>query len=131
MVCVCVTQRPFLCTPVTIWIFVLCFVLHHKKAHICFYLKTVFILFFLFDVYIMFILLQINDVPQASCGSPHMLVSLFITLIIFHMFSVDLIACYTASCDISHMLVFFMYYIVVYNSHVLYFLFNKRHSIMR
>ena len=56
----------------------LCFVLHHKKAHICFYLKTVFILFFLFDVYIMFILLQINDVPQATCGSPHMLVSLFI-----------------------------------------------------
>ena len=49
-------------------------------------------------------------------------------LLIFHMFSVDLIACYTASCDISHMLVFFMYYIVVYNSHVI---FNKRHSIMR
>ena len=41
---------------------------------------TVFILFFLFDVYIMFILLQINDVPQASCGSPHMLVSLFINI---------------------------------------------------
>ncbi len=37
------------------------------------------------------------------------------------MFSFDLIACYTASCDISHMLVFFMYYIVVYNLHVLYF----------
>ena len=102
-----------------------------QKAHIFFYLKTVFILFFLFDVYIMFILLQMIDVPQPSCGSPHMLVSLFITLIKFHMFSVDLIACYTASCDISHMLVFFMYYIVVYNSHVLYFLFNKRHSIMR
>ena len=52
-----------------------------QKKHIFFsYLKTVFILFFLFDVYIMFILLQINDVPQASCGSPHMLVSLFINI---------------------------------------------------
>ncbi len=60
--------------------FVLCFVLHLKKAHIIFYFKTVFILFFLFDVYIMFILLQINYVPQASCGSPHMLVSLFINI---------------------------------------------------